>query len=234
MNIYQKKYQNKLLQTICKCRSCSDSDDKTIGEPANIGCNYGKNVRILFIGHNPKKDSNEIHNTRKFRSYGSFKYWSDREANIEDDWGAISTYLKKFTKQFGYHDLSGIAFTNIVKCQKKGFKRGMDDNKNIPSQNMYKNCIHAYLSEEITILDPDIIVLLGEPANKSFYKFFLEKDKPEYWYSQRKIYSILGKKRIILGSYHPTARGGNDKIDKWLHKGVKYAQEILGKDELSH
>lgn len=58
-------------------------------------------------------------------------------------------------------DLKGVYITNIVKCN----PRKPDDTNRSPTNLEIKNCME-YLSKEIEIIKPELIVTLGLPASK--------------------------------------------------------------------
>ncbi len=58
-------------------------------------------------------------------------------------------------------DLKGVFITNIVKCN----PRNPDDTNRSPTNPEIKNCME-YLSKEIEIIKPELIVTLGLPASK--------------------------------------------------------------------
>lgn len=79
-------------------------------------------------------------------------------------------FLQKMLNKFGLNlsepesenpDLKGVFITNIVKCN----PRKPDDTNRSPTNPEIKNCME-YLSKEIEIIKPELIVTLGLPASK--------------------------------------------------------------------
>lgn len=223
-NKYQKEYDTtKLFQNIWNCKRCKDkslADPDTIGEPSIIGDKYGEKLRILFIAHNPIKYDKKKHNIGPFIDYSEYKKCSDEEANIQT-WHA-SWLLKKYSKNLlETDDLSYIAFTNIVKCQRYKQKAN-----NQPRKEMYNNCIDKYLMTEIDCLNPKIIIILGAPAIWYFYKKLFNRDVGNDVFDKVRKEKINGVRRIVLTSRHPANRAFSER-DKTIKDNCKKIQRIL-------
>lgn len=98
-----------------------------------------------------------------------------------------------------------IAYTNHIKCSPKG-----DNGK--PSTGMWEKCGGHILKQEIKLLTPDIILLLGTSDNYSYFKKnVLDKDVDIEWKMNIGVGEVMiNEKPIkIFIIPHPTSRGGN-------------------------
>jgi len=118
--------------------------------------------------------------------------------------------------------LRGVFITNIVKCN----PRKPDDTNRSPTNPEIKNCME-YLSKEIEIIKPQLIVTLGLPATK----FVLGDD------FDGKNFGIIKKlqKFSVLPLWHPAfvIRGGGAQRmnEKKYFKYFKKIEKIISKPE---
>lgn len=129
----------------------------------------------------------------------------EQSGNMEFDWDEDGFPSgESLSQTFEYFSI-----TNSVKCSPKG-------EKSKPTSQMWDKCLSHILKEEIKILNPHQILILGSSEN--FYYFKNEiLDKPENVAIEEFNYFKKGKASInnnIVEFYsviHPTARGGNAK-----------------------
>lgn len=86
-------------------------------------------------------------------------------------------------------DRSEIYITSIVKCRPEGNRK--------PKKLEYSTCIELYLSEQIKLINPDIIGLLG---NSAAYALIGQKNIKQI---HGKTYELNGQKYMAL--FHPAA-----------------------------
>lgn len=118
--------------------------------------------------------------------------------------------------------LKGVFITNIVKCN----PRKPDDTNRSPTNPEIKNCME-YLSKEIEIIKPKLIVTLGLPATK----FVLGDD-----FSGKNFGKIKKLQKFsVLPLWHPAfviRGGGAQKMnEKKYFKYFKKIEKIISKQE---
>ena len=114
---------------------------------------------------------------------------------------------KLLDELMGYVDVSRemIYITNVVKCRPPGNRQPKDDE--------VKMCTSLYLDRQIAIINPKLIVCLGNISSKYiFSKYGLKfKSMSEAHGKIHRIISLHGELKIIA-TYHPAAILRNPKI----------------------
>lgn len=111
-----------------------------------------------------------------------------------------------------------VAITNSIKCSPRG-------GKSEPTFEMWNNCNRYILKEEVSVLKPKEILILGKTTNYDYFKSAVVDELFE-----EKIYNHIkvGRARLndnefnFYGIPHPTSFGGNSwKIFEELNKIIK-------------
>lgn len=141
--------------------------------------------------------------------------------------------LDRFLRSFGYtinpsNDLKYVYSSDIVQCYPSKAEGG--DRK--PTASEVENC-SVWLDEELRLVEPEIVVLLGRIAAKHFLNKYLNCDIPkkqeiwgqEYQYTQRE------KRIAVFPIQHPAyaryARRKPESVCQVYEKTAKRIQEIL-------
>ncbi len=106
-----------------------------------------------------------------------------------------------------------VFITSILKCRPP-------NNRN-PKIEEIKAC-SPYLEEQIKIIDPKIIVLLGNFALKYFFDYSITQV-----HGKKLEKKYLGKKRIFFPMYHPAAIIYNQKLKEEYYKDFEKLKKIL-------
>ena len=148
MNKTIERRYDALLKDLTKCKECRFyGKDKNKGcdhifkpEPAINRPNYGKGKRIFVIAHMPRKNQELYglimnHSLKEYKSISKFKADSDKEEPFSD-WTITKRGITKYVRKvLGHNDVSYVAFSNFVKCQR--YNNGKPTGKN-PNKDMYK------------------------------------------------------------------------------------------------
>ena len=111
--------------------------------------------------------------------------------------GAAGEQLTEYLKEIGL-ERSEVYITNVVKCRPP-------QNRD-PTEEEINTCSHLYLDKQIDLIDPSIIVTMGNHATKYILKKFGFKFRSiskEHGIAFEK--DTLMKKIIIFPVYHPAA-----------------------------
>jgi len=105
---------------------------------------------------------------------------------------------ERFRSWFGQVNLSPFYMTNAVKCPKAGNQE--------PSQNEIIKCSKLYLSKELNLIKPHVIVAMGERALKALYpdrptKMIQGMMMKTHKLQQAKVYAIYHPAFIERGGY---------------------------------
>jgi len=167
--------------------------------------NGSVNSRIIIIGEAPGK--NEEEQKKPFV-------------------GAAGKYLNEFLDILKL-DRRDIYITNVVKYRptKKSKKTGRDINRT-PNKEEINN-FSDYLFEEISIIEPDIIVTLGNVP----FKTILENNNVTIgnYHGEKINKTIMGKEYIVYPLYHPAAVIYNRSIKDDYIGDLKNLKKIIDK-----
>ena len=138
-----------LLDNLKQCNKCLKMVEsrKILTDPKPIPPNFTSNeINIMLIGIAPGRLAN------------CYKPENPEEKAFNYGTGEV---LRRVFSELKI-DLKNIYITNVVKC-------------NMPSDNVLEdkdvaNCIELYLKKEIDIMQPKIIILLGNAAYNYLYK----------------------------------------------------------------
>ena len=128
---------------------------------------------------------------------------------FHDIHGNISTggrFLERYLNFVGYTivpdnlDFSLIYSTDIVQCYPG--KKIVGTGDNIPLSSEIELC-RAWLGQELSLLEPQAILLFGTPANKTFFQHYLEQKftKLSDYYLQPSLY----RDSQVISLPHPTS-----------------------------
>jgi uracil-DNA glycosylase family 4 len=174
-------------------------------------------IKVMFIGEGPKKSfeptKEELISKYKDENYSNGSYLRNADGGIAKSkgelFGLYSTtgkrLLNRILKKIKYEGQTGekISYlTNCIKCSQ------MEEGKLGKT-----NYCGDFIKEEITIVDPDLIVLLGAKAKNILGEIVRQKS------INYEIQEIeLGRRRKVISIEHPTAKGQyvltNEKIEK--------------------
>jgi len=168
------------------CQKCLELVEKFNN---HTSVSYGKDNKILIVGEAPANNG--------WRKSGRCWYGID---------GKITGSGKIITKLFQSINLNleDIFFVEAIKCfpiERKNLKRCKD------------NC-YPYLEKQITLIDPKIIITLGDTATKSVLKDLNYHNFSEV-VGKKHLLKINNKEYIIVPIYHPSPispRGYKDNI----------------------
>jgi uracil-DNA glycosylase family 4 len=169
----------------------------------------------------PRKFFKQILNAKIFMVAQSLAETQVRLSGVpfHDSQGIISNggrYLEKYLNLVGYTIVPGndehtlIYSTDMVQCFPG--KRGVGRGDNIPIISEIDNC-RRWLSLELSIMKPKVILLFGTPATKSFYHYYLNEPFTRLTDSYLNPRDFQGIK--VLSLPHPTSMvGGKSSIYK--------------------
>lgn len=215
-----------------QCQRSCQLVGKNITPPSSafIGDNYDK-FRVLFLGINTNqgaKDSGEFYSAYDWIS------GSSTEESVYID-GAIHRIIKKISGKDNLKPEDSraiLAFTNAVKCS-------VDKDAGNPTEAMCVNCVYkqGYVFEEIKILEPKLIIALGDmPFNAIRNEFIDSVENIDNLFSKWVFrISINDISTIVIGLYNPgqgyrTPRNVYKKIREGKHIGEEW--EIFLSDDL--
>ncbi|MBE6262396.1 MAG: hypothetical protein E7104_00265 [Prevotella sp.] len=99
-----------------------------------------------------------------------------------------------------------------VECKKQPGNTWIDDNE----LTRYINSYQYLLCEEIEMLDPNIIVCMGEPIFNFLLKMYGATE--ENLAAEKNVYYIPSSKKVIIFAGHPSSRSGYQKhYDGTMH-----------------
>jgi uracil-DNA glycosylase family 4 len=84
----------------------------------------------------------------------------------------LEKFLNKFNRTVNPDKIKCVYNTEIAQCYPGKTKNGKGDRK--PSEQEMKNCL-KFLIQEIEIIKPKIILLMGKSSRDAFYKYILNK-----------------------------------------------------------
>jgi len=147
------------------------------------------NADILIIGEGP--GANEDKQGRPFVGRGG-------------------KLLDEVLAKYGLNREAGVFIANIVKCR--------PPNNRVPKKDEVNTCI-PYLEEQIQMIDPKIILLLGLTAVKSFLGI------------DEQMKEIRGKEKekdgkTVMATYHPAAILRNPNLRSWFEEDIKKVNQI--------
>lgn len=149
-------------------------------------------VKIMFVGEAPGK--NEDENGVPF--VGSAGKILDRALNE------------------GGLDRNDVYITNVVKCR--------PPNNRVPTENEIQICTSNYLENEINLVSPKIICILGATALKSLLGY---QNMGRY---RGKIVKVNSHKYFI--TYHPAATIYNSKLKQVFFEDISELSRIADED----
>lgn len=223
----------KSLGDSCKnCESCWQGIDTSLDEGYGIylpwiGDNYAKE-RILVLGINLNglgdldAQINLAIDAKLELDEGRKKIFKSEDYGGTPYWYVLPKYIIHILKLHGIlvDDLSNaldyIAVTNSIKCTIKRERA-------IPTQNMWNNCPNHILNQEIEVLKPKLILILGKSDNYWNFKISVAEIIEEHLVGS----FILGKCKVgsIISKFivtpHPTAFGGYKKyLDEFANMKI--------------
>lgn len=147
-----------------------------------------RHARVMFIGIAPGRAAINIPNSETEKP---FAY-------------ASGDLLREMIQKAGFKE-EDVYITNCVKC-------------NTPSDNIFleediSKCIGLWLNQEILLVDPKVIVLLGKKAQEWFYMYASDKSKA----------------RVVLSTFHPAYVQRNMSMENmYLTFFIKVYKEMTG------
>lgn len=205
-----------------KCSKCAEINKRTLkylGAQAHVGSNYGKLLKVLVLSLDQGGGTSEIKD--RTDNIESIKYL-DPKTNSHMK-GTIEFLKIIFENENDNFVLSHFAMTNSVKCSHSTDK--------LPTE-IYLNCRYIH-SEEILLLNPDIILVEGRDAIPDHATLNIMKIDENYIVSFIKDYlnvsnkfitkSIINiankhikyfgnEKKVFIEAPHPSARAGQWQI----------------------
>ncbi|NBI08315.1 uracil-DNA glycosylase [Senegalia massiliensis] len=179
--------------------------EKKFNEKRLVLGNGSVDSKIILIGEAPGK--NEVEQRKPFV-------------------GAAGKYLNEFLEILKL-DRKDIYITNVVKYRptKKSKKTGRDINRTPIKEEI--NNFTDYLFEEISIIEPDLIVTLGNVP----FKTILENNSVTIgnYHGKKTNKTIMGKEYIVYPLYHPAAVIYNRSIKDDYINDLKNLKNILDK-----
>lgn len=179
--------------------------EKKFNEKRLVLGNGSVDSKIILIGEAPGK--NEVEQRKPFV-------------------GAAGKYLNEFLEILKL-DRKDIYITNVVKYRptKKSKKTGRDINRTPIKEEI--NNFTDYLFEEISIIETDLIVTLGNVP----FKTILENNSVTIgnYHGKKTNKTIMGKEYIVYPLYHPAAVIYNRSIKDDYINDLKNLKNILDK-----
>lgn len=165
---------NEIDQEVLKCNSCNDLVEKFTNSES---ISYGKNTEIVILGEAPANNG--------WRKSG--KAWYDVNQKIMHSGKILNSLLNIIDLE-----LEDTTFIEAIKCFPK-------DRKYLKTCNL--NC-KSILNKQLKLLNPSLIITLGDSATKSILKIKYNKFSDIVGIIYR--VKIEGKEISVLPIYHPS------------------------------
>lgn len=121
----------------------------------------------------------------------------------------LEKFLTKINRTIIPNKPNTVYSTDIVQCfPGKQIGKSVDRK---PTADEIQNCIE-YLKKEIEIINPKLIILIGEVSRKSFYKYFMKKEPGDFSSNVGVLEDYMGIH--IISIFHPSglSRGYNPML----------------------
>ena len=143
-------------------------------------------------------------------------YWEDQKGRPFV--GQAGKLLDELLKSIGF-ERSQVFIGNVIK------HRPLDNRDPLPEE--IEAC-RPFLDQQITIIDPKVIVTLGRfSLNK-----FLPGEYISHVHGEARFVDFAGKQRIVLPMYHPAAALRRGSIKEQLAADFKKILEFINNDNL--
>jgi uracil-DNA glycosylase family 4 len=137
--------------------------------------------------------------------------------------GRAGTVLDGLLKSIGL-TRDEVFITSVVKCHPPGNRA--------PTREESRIC-RQYLKRQIALIDPEVMVPMGQWATWDLFELFGMEDRP-IGEVHGKILSVItdGKEQIIHPTYHPAVITHNPNMREPLEQDFQALAEVLGKRKI--
>ena len=190
-----------------------------------IGINLNQDSGLSLIARLVKAVKEEICSGRKRVNFGAENYGGSML------WYRMGCYAALFAQYQGLMDLSAdggkvparedvvqafdfLAYTNHIKCSPH-HKDGR------PTQEMWRHCGRHVLRDEIAVLKPKHILVLGKSKNRDYFDSQILEHRCSDWQDFGLVMqgegTVADKPVQIYAAYHPARRDSSAALQRALH-----------------